>query len=231
MQRYFSNIKENNSFILNEDDLYHIKKVMRMTDGELLEVVFESNLYICKLKDRVAVIDKIVENENNKKIKYVLVLPILQEQKMSFVLQKATELGVDEIIPIYTERSKVKVEEKEDKKLLRWTRICKEASEQAKRLDIPKINNIINIKDIDIDGLKIVCSTKEKSNNLKKVLKNNLNCDKIVISIGPEGGLTDKEEQLFVDQGFIPVSLGDNIMRVETVPIYMLSVLNYELME
>lgn len=231
MQRYFSNIKENNSFILNEDDLYHIKKVMRMTDGELLEVVFESNLYICKLKDRVAVIDKIVENENNKKIKYVLVLPILQEQKMSFVLQKATELGVDEIIPIYTERSKVKVDEKEDKKLLRWTRICKEASEQAKRLDIPKINNIINIKDIDIDGLKIVCSTKEKSNNLKKVLKNNLNCDKIVISIGPEGGLTDKEEQLFVDQGFIPVSLGDNIMRVETVPIYMLSVLNYEIME
>ena len=231
MQRYFSNIKENNSFILNEDDLYHIKKVMRMTDGELLEVVFESNLYICKLKDRVAVIDKMVENENNKKIKYVLVLPILQEQKMSFVLQKATELGVDEIIPIYTERSKVKVEEKEDKKLLRWTRICKEASEQAKRLDIPKINNIINIKDIDIDGLKIVCSTKEKSNNLKKVLKNNLNCDKIVISIGPEGGLTDKEEQLFVDQGFIPVSLGDNIMRVETVPIYMLSVLNYEIME
>jgi len=231
VQRYFSNIKENNSFILNEDDLYHIKKVMRMTDGELLEVVFESNLYICKLKDRVAVIDKMVENENNKKIKYVLVLPILQEQKMSFVLQKATELGVDEIIPIYTERSKVKVEEKEDKKLLRWTRICKEASEQAKRLDIPKINNIINIKDIDIDGLKIVCSTKEKSNNLKKVLKNNLNCDKIVISIGPEGGLTDKEEQLFVDQGFIPVSLGDNIMRVETVPIYMLSVLNYEIME
>lgn len=231
MQRYFSNIKENNSFILNEDDLYHIKKVMRMTDGELLEVVFESNLYICKLKDRVAVIDKIVENKNNKKTKYVLVLPILQEQKMSFVLQKATELGVDEIIPIYTERSKVKVEEKEDKKLLRWTRICKEASEQAKRLDIPKINNIINIKDIDIDGLKIVCSTKEKSNNLKKVLKNNLNCDKIVISIGPEGGLTDKEEQLFVDKGFIPVSLGDNIMRVETVPIYMLSVLNYEIME
>jgi len=231
VQRYFSNIKENNSFILNDDDWYHIRKVMRITDDELIEVVYDNNLYICKVKDKLAVIDKMVENDNIKKIKYVLVIPVLQEQKMSFVLQKATELGVDEIIPIFTERSKVKVDEKEDKKLARWMRICKEAAEQAKRLDIPKISRIQNIKDLDLDGLKLVCSTKEKSNSLKKVLKNNLNCDRIVIGVGPEGGLTSKEEDLFIEKGFIPVSLGSNIMRVETVPIYLLSILNYEIME
>jgi len=231
VQRYFSNIKENNSFILNDDDWYHIRKVMRITDDELIEVVYDNNLYICKVKDKLAVIDKMVENDNIKKIKYVLVIPVLQEQKMSFVLQKATELGVDEIIPIFTERSKVKVDEKEDKKLARWMRICKEAAEQAKRLDIPKISRIQNIKDLDLDGLKLVCSTKEKSNSLKKVLKNNLNCDRIVIGVGPEGGLTSKEEDLFIKKGFIPDSLGSNIMRVETVPIYLLSILNYEIME
>jgi len=231
VQRYFSNIKEKNSFILNDDDWYHIRKVMRMTDDTLIEVVYKNNLYICKVKDKFAVIDKMVENENIKKVKYVLVVPLLPEQKMSFVLQKATELGVDEIIPIFTERSKVKIDEKEDKKLLRWNRICKEAAEQAKRLDIPKISRISNIKDINTNGLKIVCSTKEKSNSLKKVLKNNLNCDRIIMGVGPEGGLTDKEEQVFIEQGFIPVSLGSNIMRVETVPVYLLSVLNYELME
>lgn len=231
MQRYFSNIKENNSFILNDDDWYHIRKVMRINDDDLIEVVYDNNLYICKVKDKLAVIDKMVENDNIKKIKYVLVIPVLQEQKMSFVLQKATELGVDEIIPIFTERSKVKVDEKEDKKLLRWNRICKEAAEQSKRLNIPKISKIMNIKEIEIEGLKIVCSTKEKSNSLKKVLKNNLNCDRIIMGVGPEGGLTSKEEDLFIDQGFIPVSLGSNIMRVETVPIYLLSILNYEIME
>ena len=80
-----------------------------------------------------------------------------------------------------------------------------------------------------MDGLKIVCSTKEKNITLKKVLKNNLKCDKIIMVVGPEGGLTEKEEENLVDLGFIPVSLGNNIFRVETVPIYLLSILNYEM--
>lgn len=230
MQRYFSNELIDNSFRLNDDDCYHIRKVMRMTDGDKIEVVYDSRLYICKLKDNFATIENMVET-TVKKMKYSLVLPILQEQKMSFVLQKATELGIDEIIPILTTRSKIKVDEKEDKKLARWLRICKEASEQSKRLDIPTISKIISIDNLDIDGLKIVCSTKEKSNTLKKVLKNNLNCDRIVMCVGPEGGLTELEENKLIDKGFIPVSLGSNIMRVETVPIYLLSILNYEIME
>ena len=230
MQRYFSNELIDNSFRLNDDDCYHMRKVMRMTDGDKIEVVYDSKLYICKLKDNFATIENMVQTEV-KKIKYTLVLPILQEQKMSFVLQKATELGIDEIIPILTTRSKVKVDEKEDKKLARWQRICKEAAEQSKRLDIPIINKIVSIDDLDIDGFKVVCSTKEKSNTLKKVLKNNLNCDKIVMCVGPEGGLTELEETKLIDRGFIPTSLGSNIMRVETVPIYLLSILNYEIME
>lgn len=230
MQRYFSDKKNDNTFLLKDDDWRHIRKVMRMSNGDLIEVVYEEKLYICKLEDNFVTIEECFESEI-KKIKYTLVLPILQEQKMSFVLQKATELGIDEIIPILTDRSKVKIDEKEDKKLLRWNRICKEAAEQSKRLTIPFINNITSIDKIDVDGLKIVCSTIEKQNTLKKVLKNNLNCDRIVMGVGPEGGLTQKEEQNFIEKGFIPVSLGSNIMRVETVPIYLLSILNYEIME
>ena len=230
MQRYFSNELVDNSFKLNEDDLYHIRKVMRMNDNDLIEVVYESKLYICKLKDKLALIEKSVETID-KDIKYTLVIPILQEQKMSFVLQKATELGVDEIIPILTERSKVKIDEKEDKKLTRWTRICKGAAEQSKRITIPTINKITSIDSLDVDGVKLICSTREKENTLKKVLKNNLKCAKMVMSVGPEGGFTPKEEDKLIDKGFIPVSLGSNIMRVETVPIYLLSILNYEIME
>ena len=80
-----------------------------------------------------------------------------------------------------------------------------------------------------MDGLKIVCSTKEKDNKLKKILKNNLKCDKIIMVVGPEGGLTLDEENQLIDLGFIPTSLGDNILRVETAPLYLLSVLNYEM--
>lgn len=230
MQRYFSEVKKDNLFLLKADDLYHIKTVMRMSVNDEIEVVYQENLYICKLnRDYNAVIERIIKSPKIKKREYVLCVPILQEQKMSFILQKATELGVDLIIPILTNRSMIKIEGKENKKIERWCRICKEASEQAKRLTIPEISAIKKISDLNLTGLKIVCSIQEKNNTLKKVLKNNLKYDKIIMVFGPEGGLTLEEEQTLVNLGFIPTSLGDNVLRTETVPLYLLSVLNYEM--
>lgn len=232
MQRYFSDELKDNKFSLKKDDLYHIKTVMRMNPNDLIEVVFENNLYICHLDDSYdAIINEKIEEARNKKVYCILCLPLLTEQKFSFVLQKATELGIDEIIPVITERSIVNLKDKETKKIDRWNRICKEASEQSKRLDIPKIGKVKKINELDLDGLKIVCSTKEKNKSIKNVLQNTTNCDKIVIMVGPEGGISNNEEEKLISLGFIPVTLGDNIMRVETVPIFMLSVLNYEMME
>ena len=231
MQRYFSNLKKDNTLLLSMDDLYHIKTVMRMKE-DYIEVVYNNQLHICKLdKDYNAVIEKIIEEKKEKKHKYILCVPILQEQKMSFVLQKATELGVDEIVPILTKRSMIKVEGKEDKKIIRWQKICKEASEQSKRLSIPIITKIKSIDELNFDGLKIVCSTKEMQNSFKKVLKKEFSYDTIIMVIGPEGGLTFEEEKQLNENGFISVTLGKNILRVETVPIYLLSILNYEFME
>lgn len=232
MQRYFSNNKIDNMFLLKKDDLYHIKTVMRMNVSDLIEVVYENNLYICHLDNNYnAVIDRKMKGEKVKKVHCTLCIPLLTDQKFSFVLQKATELGVDEIIPVITERTKVNIKDKEDKKIIRWNKICKEASEQSKRLDIPRISGVKKIKDLNLVGLKILCSTKEKSKTLKNVLQNTTKCDRIVIMVGPEGGLSVKEEEQLLSLGFEAVTLGNNIMRVETVPIYMLSVLNYEMME
>ena len=230
MQRYFSEVKKDNLFLLKDEDLYHIKTVMRMNVNDEIEVVYEQKVYICKLdKNYNAIIEKVIENNIIKKMNYVLCVPILQEQKMSFILQKATELGVDLIIPILTSRSMVKVKDKENKKIERWKSICKEANKKKKRVTIPLVSEVKKITDLDLDGLKIVCSTKEKDNTLKKILKNNLKCDKIIMVVGPEGGLTLDEENKLIDLGFIPTSLGDNILRVETAPLYLLSVLNYEM--
>ena len=232
MQRYFSNIKKDNFLILSDNDLYHIKTVMRMKENDLIEVVYNHLLHICMLDNNYhAIIKETIKETTEKNFKVILCVPLLQEQKMSFVLQKATELGVDEIVPILTSRSIVKIDGKEDKKIKRWNLICKEASEQSKRLEIPKISNIKKIKDLTLDGLKIVCSTKEQNTTIKKVLKNNLNYDTIVFVVGPEGGLTNEEEETLKELSFVPVTLGNNIMRVETVPIYLISVLNYEMME
>lgn len=229
MQRYFAIDKQDNYFVLTPTDYHHIKNVMRMNIGDKVEVVYQNELYLSCITDdyQVALLDKIKTDVDNN-IETVLCIPLLSEQKFSFVLQKATELGVNRIIPIMTERSIVKRDNiKEDKKKVRWHTICKEASEQSKRLDIPIIDDIQTISSLDLEGLKLICSTRNMDNTLKKVLQTN-KLKRIIFLVGPEGGFSQKEEEQAIAKGFIPVSLGKNILRVETVPIMLLSILNYE---
>lgn len=235
MQRYFSNSKETGKLFLINDDIYHITRVMRMKDNDKIEVIYNNDLYICNvILNELPWVDIVSKEEGKIEDKeIILAIPLLKEQKMDLVLQKATELGVTKIIPVTMERSIVKLDDlKEVKKIDRWSKICKEASEQSKRNSIPVISNIMTLKElVKEEGIKIVCSTIEKENNLKKFLTEHKNYDKIIIVVGPEGGISSKEEEYLVSEGFTRVSLGKRIMRVETVPIFILSALNYEFME
>ena len=234
MQRYFCKEKVNNKIFLYDDDYHHVSKVMRMEIGEHIEAVHNNCVYECIIKSNdfkdIEILREIQSYNNN--IEITLVIPLLKEQKMDFVLQKATELGVSKIVPFYAERSIVKnIQEKEEKKIIRWTRICKEASEQSKRNTIPIVTSIKKIDELNVEGVKLVCSTCEKNENLKLFLQSQNICDKITIVIGPEGGLSSNEEQKLNNMGYKSVTLGDRIMRVETVPIFILSVLNFVFME
>lgn len=237
MQRYFAHEKKDNLFILGNDDLYHIRTVMRMKDNDKIYVVYDKTTYICCLenvKKNIQVrIESVVEKIDENAVEVTLFLPLLKEQKMDLVLQKATELGISKIIPMTTSRSIIRLNEgKEDKKLERWRRICKEASEQAHRETIPDVEPVIDIMSAPLlPGLNLVCSTVEKEKNIKYILQNHRDYDRINIVVGPEGGLSEKEEKYLKELGFIPVTLGNNIMRVETVPIFVLSTINYEFME
>lgn len=236
MQRYFSNLKNNNKFILNKDDLYHIKTVMRMHDGDNIEVVYEKEVYSCCIQNvnkniEVLIVDK-QEKINNEEPYISLILPFLVEQKLDLILQKSTELGVNEIILTDFERSKIRLDDKKrENKLIRWSKIVKEASEQSMRIDIPIVKIMTKKEIYNLDGLKIICSTDEKEKTIKNILKKDVNYAKILIVIGPEGGISPKEETDYVNNGFIKTSLGQQILRVETVPIFILSNIRYEYME
>ena len=166
MQRYFAVDRKDNLFILESSDLHHICNVMRMRSGAFIEVVFDKVLYRCKVEIGASVLvlfDSIMPG-NVDVMDIVLIVPVLKEQKFDLVLQKATELGVTRIIPIITERCIVKLNDKESKKLDRWSRIVKEASEQCKRISVPIIDSVCSISDLNFsDGVKLVCSTREKS--------------------------------------------------------------------
>lgn len=236
MQRYFAIQKIDNQMILDESDWYHIRRVMRMKNGDEVEVVFDLKLYICRIEDvnDMSCLSIVSELDvfDDLMPKVTLIVPLLKEQKLDFIFQKSTELGVSEIIVVPMERTVVKLDEKKDKKLMRWNRICKEASEQSKRCQVPEVRFISSFQDLEcINGLRLVCSTIETEKNIKNLLQSKIKYDKLNIVIGPEGGLSLKEEEYLKQIGFVPVTLGKRIMRVETVPLFVLSILNYEYME
>lgn len=231
MQRYFAKEKENEKIYLYESDIYHIKKVMRNQIGDEIEVVFGEKVYICKIiKLDLLELEIINEHEEDKElnINLTVAVSLVSEQKFDLIIQKLTELGVSTIIPFKSERSIVKLDEhKIGKKLLRWQTICKEASEQSKRVTVPKITNIMTLKELSQNtaNLKLICSLKSNPQFLDKYLNKNTNS--ILFAIGPEGGFTSAEESYLIDNGFKSVSLGARVLRVETAAIYITSVINY----
>ena len=232
MQRYFCNKLDDNKFTLSSDDSFHIEKVMRMKLGEKIEVVYNNETYISIIESfnpvTCIINNKLDENnEMNKKI--IIVQSLVNEQKMDMILQKCTELGMYKFIPYKAVNSIIKDNGILDKKIDRWQRIVKEASEQSKRNIIPEvlevmdINEIINYK----EDLKLICST-ISDNNLKNVIRDSNNYDTIMLVIGPEGGFDPHEEEKFINNGFIPISLGKRILRTETASLCILSMFNYE---
>lgn len=232
MQRYFAK-EYKDKLVLENSDIHHIKNVMRMNTGDLIEVVYDNKLYICKIIsfDPFSLdIDKIVEEENKVSLDITIAVGLVKEQKMDLILQKLTELGVNTIIPVNMERSIVKIDsERFKKKKERWKSICKEASEQSKRTNIPVISDIVSLKDlVNIEAdVKLVASTKEKDKLFNCYLQEINKCAKIIIVIGPEGGLSEKEESYLLNNGFDGVSFGNLIFRVETACIYAASIFNY----
>lgn len=233
MQRYFAKRREQNNLILEESDIHHIKNVMRMNINDKIEVVYDKVLYICNIDNLDPLtlsVEDTISKENKLNIELTIAIGLVKEQKIDLILQKLTELGVSRIIPVDMERSIVKLDkERFNKKKVRWQMICKEASEQSKRTDIPEITDIMSIKDlVNLDyDIKLVASTKEKDKLLNYYLQSIKDCAKIIMVIGPEGGISPKEETYLLENNYNPVSFGDLIFRVETAAIYVGAVFNF----
>lgn len=231
MQRYFAKERIKDNFVLYEKDLHHIKNVMRFKVEDMIEVVYDSIIYTCKIIKLEPLLLEIItksDHDSEMNIDLTIAISLVNEQKMDLILQKLTELGVSKIIPIKTERSIVKLDaNKEIKKITRWQTICKEASEQSKRNKIPKVTPIVTIEELSKakNEVKLICSLNENSELLSNYLAED-NKD-FLFTIGPEGGFTIEEEKKLLEKGFLPVSLGKRVMRVETAAIYVASIINY----
>ena len=247
MPKFFvkNNQINDNSIIIIGKDVNHISNVLRMKIGEEIHVcdIDTSNNYIVKLqkieKEKIFcdIIKKIkAEAESDINLKIFQGIP--KSDKMELIIQKSTELGVKEIIPVQMERCISKITGKDEKKKIeRWQKISEVAAKQSGRDIIPKISNVIKLKDIcnivDKFDIIIVPYEKEKNNTFKSVIeeiKQTKNSNpSIGIVIGPEGGFEPNEIDLLKNAGTKIITLGKRILRTETVALAMASVIMYEL--
>ena len=231
MQQYFGVSKKDNTLLLNQNDLNHIKTVMRMKENDEIIVVYENKSYICSLnKDLMSANIKEIFKEYKEKNNFKVYVPLLSEEKMSFILQHGTELGIMEFVVVMYSNCKYKLPKKDfDKKLIRWNKILKEAAEQSYRLEKPKLEKIIEIKDIESDANVNILCLLDKNNvkQLTDVLTLDNCSDTMNIVFGPEGGLSNIEEDILVEKGYTKTSLGDDVLRTETVPLMIASIKKY----
>ena len=233
MQRYFSNIDKNYHVHLSNNDEHHILHVMRMKKGDELEVVSDERVFLCRIDNtnplEVNVIHEI-ENDVELKEDVTLLFALTKGDKIDLVLQKATELGVKKVALITSERTVVNYENKDvDKKLQRFSKIMKEASEQSHRVVVPTLLGIFDLKNLPKEvysDLNYVAYEKD-ANDISGAFSGLEKGKSISILIGPEGGLSEQEINRLVAQGFIRTSLGKRILRAETAAIYALSVIGY----
>src|SRR3972149_732248 len=220
------------------NDAEQIRKVLRIREGEEIAVLdglgWEYKVKLTEIKKGHVtgeIIFKDFKSEDTK-IKIVLGQGIPKGEKMDFIVQKATELGVNEIVPLKLERCIVKIPPLSGlEKIKRWQRIAKESSEQSLRRFIPSINTIYDLsqfcdkyKDTD---LKIVFYEEEKKKGLKKFLNEKGEVKSISVIVGPEGGLSSEEIEIANSYGFISIGLGQRILRTETVALSAISILQF----
>ncbi len=240
MQRYFIEELNNDFFYLLEDDIHHLKHVMRNKNGDQIQCVASNQkVYLCEIEEietgKIKVLKELnMDNELGVSVTLAYALP--KGDKFEFVLQKACELGVDAIIPLMTNRSVVKTTpSKFEKKYERFNKILKGASKQSFRNKIPSIYPLMTILDLSqyMCDYNLVAYEENAKNNEMTVLKETLSKvqkgDSILIVVGPEGGFDTIEIEEMVNMGIKPCSLGKRILRSETAPLYMLSAISYAL--
>ncbi|HDP69490.1 MAG TPA: 16S rRNA (uracil(1498)-N(3))-methyltransferase [Actinobacteria bacterium] len=223
----------------DEEDSHHIKNVLRLNEGDVIEVCNGlGNLFEVKItsNERNRVCGRILKKVECKKgddLRVTLFQAILKGSKMDFVIQKATEIGVVRIVPVFTERTVVDLQNGKDKKrLLRWKKITMEASKQSKRVTVPKIDDPMDLVELpkvlsDFDRILIFWED-EKERGIRDVL-DSLKCSNVAIIIGPEGGFSEREVNLVKGVGGKTVTLGDNILRAETAGLVASAIVLYEL--
>ncbi|RIV74427.1 16S rRNA (uracil(1498)-N(3))-methyltransferase [Flagellimonas aequoris] len=230
MQLFYNPSLDNSTkqFVFPPEESKHIARVLRKTEGDIVHItngkgyLFEAEILVpdqkrCKVK--------IVSESKSVPKRYSLhmaVAPTKMNDRFEWFLEKATEIGIDEITPLFCDHS-----ERKTVKLERMERVLQSAMKQSLQTVLPKLNPPMSFKDFmetDNTGLKFIahCDEGEKMELKRRVIADM----DITILIGPEGDFSKEEIDAAKAKGFVPISLGNNRLRTETAAIVACTTVN-----
>ena len=243
MYRFFVTPQETGgkNIIITGSDVNHIKNVLRMKKGEhILVSDGMEREYECQITDfgeehvEAKIIDVFgIAAELPTKITLCQGLP--KSDKMEWIIQKAVELGVYEVVPVATKRAVVKLDTKKAKKKVeRWNAIALSAAKQAKRGIIPEVKPVMTLKEAfgyasSFDSSILPYEDAKGMEHSRQVLASLKGKKRIGIFIGPEGGFEENEVSQALEKGAQAITLGRRILRTETAGLAILSVLMFQL--
>jgi 16S rRNA (uracil1498-N3)-methyltransferase len=233
-RRFFVDAVQSGRARITGPDAHHLTRVLRVEPGQQFEISDNRAVYLAEVesarKDLVSfsVREKLASAE--PVVQTTVLASLIRFERFEWMLEKATELGVARIVPVRTERSEKGLEQGAEKRLARWNRIVREASEQSRRARLPEIAAPAGLTDalqLEAAHRYVLDETEaEASPMLAALPAHRQPGDRVALLVGPEGGWTDREREQIADSQWRPVSLGPQILRAETAAIAALAIVN-----
>jgi 16S rRNA (uracil1498-N3)-methyltransferase len=234
-RRFFVDAFDADRAVLAGDAAHHLGRVLRAEPGQLYELSDGTSVWLGKIefagKDQVefSLVEPI--SVPTSSLDTTLLLAVVKFDAFEWAIEKATELGVNRIVPLAAVRSEKGLLTAAGKRADRWKKILFESSQQSRRVRLPAIEAITapqNAFAASQSQLKLMLSERPDAQPLRKILSNCAS-DAVTLAIGPEGGWTDQEFSAAEQAGFEEASLGSLILRTETAVTACMASLNYAL--
>ena len=213
---------------LTGDQAAHLARVLRAEPGQIFDVVANGFLHraeITSVSDSEVVFTLHEELEADAALPVHLLLAVFKFDHMEWGIEKATELGAERITPVLARRTEKHLSQAAAKRVERWRRIVREAAQQSRRSDVPTVDDPQTLKaalqSVSAETRLLLAET-EQGNTIATALQQA--SQSVALAVGPEGGWTPEEMQLFTEHGWKHVTLGPRILRAETAAIAGLAI-------
>jgi 16S rRNA (uracil1498-N3)-methyltransferase len=235
-RRWIAEYWDEATAILTGEQAGHLVRVLRAQAGMEYDIVAGGRVWhgvIASISPDEVRFNLVAEVKADPALPVTLLLSIFKFDRMEWAIEKATELGVERIVPVIARRCEKHLALAAEKRVERWRRIAHEAAQQSRRSDVPIIDEAIPLKlaarNVG-ESVKIVLAEQERGTTLRQTVQEVLTAadddvPAIRVAIGPEGGWTPEEAALLDTEGWKPVSLGPRILRAETAAIAAMSVI------